>query len=604
VKIVLHGAGGDETLETDANGRFKHSARPGRYTLLFRGEDGGLILRSYMLDGDPKDDLEFALKEPGAVAVKILRGKDGVGGADVVLTSREVGELATYTLATDTQGTALFENLIPGRYDVQAQVRDGPLAKAQAYAPAAETRDVKLLVPDGVVLRGTVRAGDRGPGVGAARITLETLAKGSQGYFETVFETQADGTFELTVPKGRPRNFLVEAEGHAPWPDARLRSKVLRSLRGLARKGPVVREIVLKGGAQLRGVVQDETKEPLPGIQLQFRMRRGPTVAVTTEDDGTYVVENLNPGAYDLQVETPGYFPIAGQKIRAWMPGGREPRPVTFDVTLIGARRLEGVVVDGAGKGVGGVRVWIVGGGRVVRSARNAGRELEVFTQQTGAWSITDIPPDKNVIVRAAMGLLEADPVPAPWQHPPPSPIRMTLRGTGTLRGTVVDLATREPIARARVLLRPDPYDGRTGRTIFTDAQGAFHLERILPGGWKLTPYKKGYLVAQPRVVTLARDGESVVTMELDPGEVFAGVVQSEAGVPLRYARVRVRGRPEGVEKDVIRAVNTNAQGLFRMTGFRRGVYELAVYRTGFKTERLRGMSRGDENLRFILRKK
>jgi len=60
-----------------------------------------------------------------------------VGGADVVLTSREVGELATYTLATDTQGTALFENLIPGRYDVQAQVRDGPLAKAQAYAPAA-----------------------------------------------------------------------------------------------------------------------------------------------------------------------------------------------------------------------------------------------------------------------------------------------------------------------------------------------------------------------------------------------------------------------------------------------------------------------------------
>ena len=159
------------------------------------------------------------------------------------------------------------------------------------------------------------------------------------------------------------------------------------------------------------------------------------------------------------------------------------------------------------------------------------------------------------------MGDLEADPVSAPWERPPPEPIRMMLKGTADLRGTVTDLATRAPIRRAVVRITPDPYDGRSGRTVYTNAKGEFAALRMLPGRWKLLPKFSGYLPAQPQVVDLVRAGERHVDLRLDPGEVFAGVVQDERGTPLRYARVRVRGRPFDAERDVTRAANTDAKG-------------------------------------------
>ncbi len=603
VKIVVRGAGGTQTIETGAGGRFKSTLPPGRYALMFQSDEGGLIVRSWMLDGAPKDDLEFALREPAAIRVQVNRGEERVAGAEVTVMSRDMGDLASYMGASDVGGTALFEGLIPGRYEVTTQVPDGPLARGNTYAAAGSTRELKLRVPDGIVLRGTVRAGKDGPGVAAA-ITLESAVRGSYGLFVTNFETNADGTYEVTVPKGAARQFLVEAEGYAPWPELKQRRNVLRSLRNLARKGPVVRDVVLKGGAALSGRVQTEDEAPLPGIALRFRMRRGPTVSVTSGADGTYQVANLNPGRYELQIESPAYFPIATQALNVNIPGGADPAPVTLDVTLAGARRLAGTVVDAAGQGVGGARVWITGGGRVLRSARDAGRELEVFSRADGGWAIVDIPPDKTVVVHAAMGDLQADPVVARWEKPPPQPIRMSLKGTAVLRGTVVDLATRQPLRRARVRVVPDPWDGRSSRTVQSNNQGEIVLERMLPGRWKLTPSLTGYLPAQPEGVDLVRDKETEVTLRLDPGQVFAGQVVTEAGAPLRYARVRVWGRPDGAERDVARAANTDARGQFRLTGFRQGVYSIRASRSGFRSERMNDMRRGDENIRFVLRRR
>lgn len=603
VKILVKGAGGTQIVETGADGKFKHALRPGRYALMFQSDEGGLILRSWMLDGAPKDDLEFALREPGTIAVKVSRGEEGVAGAEITVTSLSMGDLATFTSVSGYDGAALFEGLIPGRYEVVTALPDGLTARGNAYAAAGGTRELKLRVPDGLVLKGLVRAGENGPGV-QATITLDSQVRGSYGTFVTTFETNPDGTYEVTVPKGAPRQFRVEAEGHAPWPDLRQKRSILRSLRNLARKGPVTRNVTLKGGAILRGLVASEDKTPLPGVALRFSIRRGPAISVTSGDDGAYEIANLNRGAYDLQIETESYFPITGQALRVTIPGGAEPPPVTFDVTLAGARQLRGVILDAAGQGVGGARVWITGGGRILRSARNAGRDLEVFTRVDGSWVIADIPPERNVIVRAAMGDLEADPVHAGWERPPPQPIRMTLKGTGTLRGVVVDLATGARLARVRVRVTPDPYDGRSSRTVQTNAQGAFVLERMLPGRWMLTPSLTGYLPAQKQPADVVRENETQVTLRLDPGQVFAGTVTTAAGAPLRYARVRVSGRPDGASRDVSRAVNTDAKGQFRLTGFRQGTYQVRASRTGFVTDVMRGMQRGDENLRFVLRRR
>lgn len=605
VKIIMKGQGVLERLETGADGRFEHAARPGRYAMHFDGgAHGGLVLRSWMLDGAPKDDLEFELKEPAGVEIKVLRGSEGIGEVAVLLTSRELGDLSQTELTTDAQGVATVENLAPGRYELIAQVPEGPRVEHNFYAAPAKTSPVRVKVPDGTTLKGKVQAGKDGPGVGGARVFLSTQVPGSAGLFQTEIETKPDGTYEVMVPRGNVRDFAVEAEGHARWPTPRGRNGVLRSLRGLRGKKPVTRNVTLVSGAVLQGLVKTPEETPCPSVKLRFRMRRGPTVSVTTQADGTYLAANMVPGRYELQVESPAWFPVTGQRLFVSIPGGAEPKPTTLDITLAGSRKLHGVVLDAAGEGVGGARVWILGGGRVLRSARDAGRILEVFTDAKGGWTIADIPPDKNVVVRAAMGTLEADPVYAPWEKPPPMPMRLQLGGTGDIAGRVIDLETRLPIAGARVRIRPDPWDGRNGSTVTTDARGEFRVESLLPGAYTFTPSKRYYLTAKPDTANVTRGGEVNVGLNLDPGVSFGGVVLDEAGAVVRGARVNVRGRPEGATKDVSRSVTVNARGSFLLTGFQPGAYRVTVWRRGYRTQRLDDQRRSERELRIILPKR
>ena len=605
VKITLHGPGGVLVVESDANGTFAAALRPGRYKIIFDGgAAGGLLLRQYMVDGAPKEDLEFGLREPGSIDVALKRGDDPVVGAPVLLAARGLEDLVRLEGTTDQTGHALFEGLVPTRYDLELQVPEGPLIKQATAVASGRKHDVKLRVPGGVILKGKIIAGQGGPGVGGAKITLLTQAVRGSETFETEFETSADGSYEVMVPRGRPRAYTVLAEGHAPWPTSRETRKVQRSLRYLTGKKPVTRNVVLKGGGVLSGVVRDEEEKPIPGVVLRFKASRVEPISVTTKGDGTYALASLNPGRYDLQIETQAYFPVKGQDLRVSIPGGENPQGTEFDITLVGARRLEGIVLDTAAKGVAGARVFIVGGGRVVRSARGAGRLLETFSDVAGRWVIADIPPDQNVTVRAKMGLDEAKPVWASWEKPPPSPIKMTLAPTGTMTGRVTDIATRTYVRGVRVRVQPDRGDGRTMRTAYTNSKGEFSLVGLLPGGWRVTPSKKDYLKAEPDVIEVARGSDVHADLRLDPGLIYAGTVVNAGGQPLRNTRISVRGTPDGAQKAVRKNVGADRAGKFRIMGMLPGLYTITCYRKGYRTIRYKDVRDSLPELRIVLLKR
>jgi hypothetical protein len=606
VKIKLVSSRAVTLLETDADGAFSQAIAPGRYKILFDGgEAGALLLRTYMIDGAPKENLEFALREHGEVAVYVTRGSEAVAGATVTVASRDLGDLVRSELTTDGDGLALFEQLPHGRYEVAVQVPDGPRVTHDTWAPSGSRRAVKVRVPEGTILRGTVRAGGpQGPGVAGARITLQSSARRSHGVFETVFETGPDGRYEVMVPRGNARSFTVQADGWAPWPTDRERRRVLRSLRGLAGKQPVARDVVLASGGGVSGVVRTSEKQPIAGVTLRFQPPRGPHASATTGEDGTYHLAQLNPDRYEVKVETPGWFPDRDQKLRVAVPKERLTAPVPFDITLDGARRLAGIVTLEEGEPAVGAHVRVIGGGRVVTTARQAGRTLETFTDAKGHWVISDVPVDRTVIVRITMGLLEADPLWVRWEQPPPNPLRSQLAGTGTLNGTVIDIASRTGLRGARVTLRPDPYDGRTALRARTNVRGEWTIRGILPGSWTATPDRSGYLEAQAEGVEVQRGGETPMTLMLDPGEIFAGTVVDERGAPVPWARVRVRGTPVGKEKPVQRAGNANARGVFRLTGLARGTYVVTVSRRGYRTSKSGPIRGGDERLVVTLRRR
>jgi protocatechuate 3,4-dioxygenase beta subunit len=362
----------------------------------------------------------------------------------------------------------------------------------------------------------------------------------------------------------------------------------------------VVLSVPLRRGGSVSGLVtQLMTKAPLPFVTLRFAEPRGSSAQTTTDEHGRYVIEHLNPGRYQVTVESPGWFPERPLELRL---GGGQAEPAVFDVALLGAGVLTGQVVMAEGAPVKGARVWLTGGGQIVRSARGSGRPLETFSGASGQWTLEDVPPHLVVVVRAQLGSLEATPVGANMKQPPAAPLRLVLAGTVNLQGRVLDQGDGSPVANARVQIAPKgPPWGREGRSLTTDAEGAFRTEALIAGDYEITPRRGDYLASPPRLVTLAADEpEERVELALDPGLVFAGLLTDEHGRPL-VGSVVADGTPDGQTSPLRRSQTTGPDGRFRLTGFQPGLYRVRANAKGYKGQVLDGLRGGESRLRFQL---
>ena len=601
-RLVIAGGAQALTLTSGDDGAFQGQVKPGRYDLFVTAPGrGSLVVEGHVIDGAARLDLELRLHAQSTVTVVLERGGRGLEGAAIDLkhtTWRWQGEAPIYRQVTNAEGRATFPDLAQATYDLTAAIPQGPVLRQPLEV--RKDAEVRVVVPDAAELHGVVTEVGTNRGVAGATVKITTaLGKGPR--LECSIDTQADGTYRLLVPQGSAVAFSVTATGFAPWPDARSLSKVLGSLKGLAAgKSPVSCDVALtQGGAVVGRVAQDGTDVGIPGVTLAFRPRRGELVRVTSAEEGRYAVPNLNPGAYDVVIETPGWFPLRPLQVTL-APEATEP--VRFDVPVLGARALSGVVVLPAGTLVGGARVWLTGGGQILRGARQAGRPLETFTTPEGRWTIADVPPNLNVVVRAALGDLEATPVGVAADRPPEGDVRLVLLGTGSFAGRVTELHGGDPVVGARVRVRPqgEPF-GRDARTVVTDGDGRWRVEGLIPGEYDLVPTARDYRPAAPRRMTLAPGAKDErADLLLDPGLVVAGVVTDDSGRPLDGVSLVVEGKTEE-GTDLRRGATSGPEGRFRVIGLVPGGYSLRATATGFLTQTLAGLGGGEDRLRIAL---
>ncbi len=174
-----------------------------------------------------------------------------------------------------------------------------------------------------------------------------------------------------------------------------------------------------------------------------------------TGEDGAYVARGVAPGGWSATVTTPGWYLEGPTRVRVQGPdaSGRVA-DARLDLVVRGAGTVSGRVTRADGSPVSRARVWLMGGGGVVRSVRQAGRVLETVTGSDGGFALDDVPPAEWVRVRAALGDDEATPSAAfRLRDGVPPPFVLILAATGTIRGRVLDLVTRDPVAGARVRL-------------------------------------------------------------------------------------------------------------------------------------------------------
>lgn len=148
------------------------------------------------------------------------------------------------------------------------------------------------------------------------------------------------------------------------------------------------------------------------------------------------------------------------------------------------------------------------------------------------------------------------------------------------LRGQVVDMVTRAPVARAEVFILGQP------RPVLTDATGQFRHRRLPTVSYLLSIRKDGY-VTMTWEVEAVPDTSNVFVFELRPQTVAiasgqAGssfiqgrVVDRETDEPLPGATVVIVGKPEPVTSD--------SAGQFRQPGLAPTTHVVHVTKIGYQ---------------------
>lgn len=288
---------------------------------------------------------EVDTAKAGSLLVHVLWGDDQQPAADVTVSvSRPAGDrlFDRAQLQTDASGSALFEQLPPGR--VTARIQRGGMggASQRVEVIAGQRSEVNLTMEVGMNCTGRV-VDDRGVPVPDATIVLSGWGGGT---VLPVGRSAADGTFAL---RALPTHCHLGARkaGYVPSSQRQF----------TASEGATVAfTIELRGpGSTLVGRVLDPQGRPVAGavVQAGDEDQRGHKLAdgasalgpqneqVRTAADGSFTFAGLEVGTVPIAARAPGLAPWQGQ---VTLQAGRHETLVIHlqaGATLVGTARDE-----------------------------------------------------------------------------------------------------------------------------------------------------------------------------------------------------------------------------------------------------------------------
>jgi protocatechuate 3,4-dioxygenase beta subunit len=177
----------------------------------------------------------------------------------------------------------------------------------------------------------------------------------------------------------------------------------------------------------------------------------------------------------------------------------------------------------------------------------------------------------------------------APPAAPPVPPAPSTFR----ISGRVIDASTRQPLARASVVIVPTnspntPNPPDSGRVEITDEQGLFAFAAVPPGKYVLSARHRGHLTQMYQqhenfmtaiVVGSGLESENLI-FGMRPGASISGDVLDESDDPVRHADVMLfhqfvaGGRRRTLQ---VRRANTNDEGRYHFSHLNPGTYFVGV---------------------------
>lgn len=174
--------------------------------------------------------------------------------------------------------------------------------------------------------------------------------------------------------------------------------------------------------------------------------------------------------------------------------------------------------------------------------------------------------------------------------------VRVELERDAVITGRVLDAASNEPLADARVELRPgraaiEPWRGRPDETV-TGVDGWFRFEGVTPGSVEIAATHPRFSMGWPMEIE-ARTGDRIVRdLLLDAGFAVSGTVRDAAtGEPIADAVLSVDPLRSHLD-----TVHTDATGRFVYPFFPRYAPQLTAHAAGYASQQKVVRARRDDD--------
>ena len=491
--------------------------------------------------------------------------------------------------------------------------------------PDYATKNEQLPLADGVpqsayeirltaleIVSGLVLNSDQEP-VANARVRVhvpgipELITRFNQTGGPKVAVSQEDGSFTVQksvfefLPAQQKVELVVTHPRYAPG-------------RGeLAHEAEFV-EVVLTGGSTLEGRVVDAGGTAVAGAVIELRravetigqmgmfqqmMPKSKGTTLYSRSDGSYRVERLEPGSYNVEVTALGY----AKRIVEDFEIGEGNGNVSHDFVLDQGGAISGRVIDLEGNPLEGVEVVAILE-NILAAATPFGdletRQILLYTSEgvarvktgvPGAFTLKNLPEGSYTIVARRAGFEAAH---ATKVEVGADIGELLLKPRAAVEGTVVFAGTLEPVTsfHAFVTAEENSVFGfeRIPRT-FNNSEGRFLIEDLNSGVYELTVQTEGYAPSKLKIDLLPGDRQSVEVVLVRGARLRGVVVNDLNGEPIGGASVYISATEDagfqgGVNPLDLGRDTTGDDGAFEIAAVAAGTYAATASHADFYTDK------------------
>jgi protocatechuate 3,4-dioxygenase beta subunit len=577
----------DEVV-TDSGGQFLLTRLgPGLYN--FHVEASGYQdhdeIKVRVTAGQNRDKI-FTLK-PGHVIRGLVRGPRDEPIAGAKVRASQLGGVAhpgtnarvTFddgSVTTDEQGFFLFDTLAEGSFMLIAWHPDYQSAQRKDVHPSDQ--EVILKLAHGSRLVGTVTEVGSGAPIRGASISVTDLANlKKDGVSDEEGRYQVSGLGSTR----RPVTVYISAPGYA-----RHKRQV-----NLPENREHEEHFELDLTAVVEGRVVTSNGDPLGGARIEARLAQpdsGGTEQIvgmaTSQQDGTFVVQNVEPGLNArLRVKRTAFLETHSQSFDL-QPGERVLLP---DIVLSLGGEIAGSVVDGEGNPVRGCMVTARHPGQTDMTMGSGAASME--TNAKGEFLLRGLQTGMVDLVVKATNFLEVEHRGVQViEGQRNTGVRIVLELGGRLEGRVVN-SEGDPVINAEITVR-DLAEGVKELRAASDAQGMFRVTSIRSkDAVELEVKHEDYDVYFNPRVRMSPNEFVVVLKTLGR---IGGVVLDPSGNPLPSFTVQ----PQTLEQQVDPRKRPRAKtfspsdGRFEYGGLHEGVYTVYIRSPQYSAATLQGV--------------